>query len=294
MKVVVPVFAIVAIFFCSCEKTISFTPASESAKLVVEATIENNQYPIVYLTTSLDLFSRISFEKLEQAFVHDADITISNDNASQRLKEYSYEISGHSFSYYTVDSLQPNGLFKGELGKAYSLKIISNGVEYTSTTTIPWLAKKVSSLYYETNVDKKDSTKVSLFGRFDDPPGLGNYIRYFTKTNGEPFYPGLNSVFDDQVIDGKTYSIQIPKGVDRNADIDFDTYGFFHKGDTVTVKFCNIDKATFDFWRTMEYSYSSIGNPFSSPTKVIGNISNGALGYFGGYAVQYSGIVIPE
>ncbi len=44
----------------------------------------------------------------------------------------------------------------------------------------------------------------------------------------------------------------------------------------------------------MEYSYQSIGNPFSSPTKVRGNISNGALGYFGGYAVQYIGITIPD
>jgi hypothetical protein len=43
----------------------------------------------------------------------------------------------------------------------------------------------------------------------------------------------------------------------------------------------------------MEFNYSSIGNPFSSPTKVLGNIKGGALGYFGGYAVQYSTIVIP-
>jgi hypothetical protein len=43
----------------------------------------------------------------------------------------------------------------------------------------------------------------------------------------------------------------------------------------------------------MEYSYSSIGNPFSSPTKVLGNI-NGALGYFGGYAAQYETIIVPQ
>ena len=44
----------------------------------------------------------------------------------------------------------------------------------------------------------------------------------------------------------------------------------------------------------MEYSYQSIGNPFSSPTKVLGNISNNALGYFGGYAAQYDTIIIPK
>jgi hypothetical protein len=60
------------------------------------------------------------------------------------------------------------------------------------------------------------------------------------------------------------------------------------------VKFANIDKATFDFWRTMEYNYQSIGSPFSSPTEVLGNVSNGALGYFGGYAVQYISLKVPE
>jgi hypothetical protein len=44
----------------------------------------------------------------------------------------------------------------------------------------------------------------------------------------------------------------------------------------------------------MEYSYSSIGNPFSSPTKVLGNISGGALGYFGAYAADYKTITIPK
>jgi hypothetical protein len=62
----------------------------------------------------------------------------------------------------------------------------------------------------------------------------------------------------------------------------------------VVVKYCNIDKATFDFWRTMEYSYANIGNPFASPNKVLSNIQGGGLGYFGGYAAQYKSINIPK
>ena len=55
-----------------------------------------------------------------------------------------------------------------------------------------------------------------------------------------------------------------------------------------------INKETYDFWRTMEFSYANIGNPFGSPTKVLSNISNGALGYFGGYAPQFRTIIIPR
>jgi Domain of unknown function (DUF4249) len=104
----------------------------------------------------------------------------------------------------------------------------------------------------------------------------------------------LNSVFDDQIVDGTTYDINVDKGVNRNGDISRDTYAFFDRGDTVNAKLCNIDKATYDFWRTMEYNYQSIGNPFSSPTTVLGNISNNALGYFGGYAAQYKTLIIPK
>lgn len=100
-------------------------------------------------------------------------------------------------------------------------------------------------------------------------------------------------MFDDQIIDGTTYEVEVEKGVNRNGEIDFENYSFFNRGDTVTLKFTNIDKATYDFWRTMEFSYASIGNPFSSPTKVLGNVK-GALGYFGGYAVQYKVIIIPK
>ncbi len=66
------------------------------------------------------------------------------------------------------------------------------------------------------------------------------------------------------------------------------------KGDTVTLKLSNINKTTYDFWRTMEYTYASVGNPFASPVKVLSNISNNALGYFGGYASQYRTIIIPR
>jgi hypothetical protein len=134
--------------------------------------------------------------------------------------------------------------------------------------------------------------KVDVMVRATDKPGFGDYIRYFTKTNRDPFLPGFTSVYDDLVIDGTTYEVELEPGFDRNEG--WDQEHDFERGDTVTLKLSNIDKATFDFWRTMEYSYSSIGNPFASPVKVIGNISNGALGYFGGYASQYRTIIIPR
>ena len=73
--------------------------------------------------------------------------------------------------------------------------------------------------------------------------------------------------------------VQVDQGINRNDPPKFEDYGFFNRGDTITVKYCNIDKPTYDFWRTLEYSYQSIGNPFSSPTSVLGNVK-GALAHF--------------
>ena len=114
--------------------------------------------------------------------------------------------------------------------------------------------------------------------------------RYFTKKNSLPFFAGINSVFDDQIIDGTTFSSQIPQGIDRNNDPNGNDI-YFKKGDTITLKWCNITRPVYNFWNTWEFAQQSIGNPFSQPNKVIGNINNGALGAFCGYAAWYKTII---
>lgn len=283
-----------ALFLFGCEKNIDFNLKSSANKLVVEATIENRQAPVVILTKSVGFFSKISPDILSQSFVHGADVFISNGTLTHKLKEYSRTVSqGISFYFYTVDSSNLATAFVGELNHAYSLRIVSEGKEYTSATTIPNVTKRIDSLWWKQAPATTDTSKVIVIVKATDPPGFGDYVRYFTKRNSEPFYPGLNSVFDDLFIDGTTYELQVDPGVDRNVDRN-DSNRFFKRGDTVTLKLSNIDKATYDFWRTMEYSYASVGNPFSTPVKVLSNISGDALGYFGGYASQYRSIIIPH
>lgn len=282
-----------AFLLVSCEKKVEFKLDETEPRLVVEATIENENPPIVLLTRSVGYFSRIDPAILANSFVHDAEVYISNGNQTHRLREYSRSVGTNSIFYYSIDSTDLVTAFNGELNTDYSLKIISGSETYTAVTRIPGITRIIDSLYWKQATGSNPPEKVSLMVRATDPPGFGDYTRYFTRQNNQPFYPGINSVSDDQVIDGTTYDIQVERGVDRNQDLD-EGYSYFEKGDTVTLKLSNIDKATYDFWRTMEFTYISVGNPFSSPTKVISNISNGALGYFGGYASQYKTIIIPQ
>ena len=293
-------FGLIILLFIisSCEKTIQLNVNNQPAKLVVDASIENNNTPVVALSSSLNYFSSITKQELSGSFVHNAVVTISYGTTTSTLKEYSYtDTSGYTFYYYSVDSTNPSSIIIGEFGKQYNLNVTTaDGLKYSASTTIPLLSKKCDSLWWQKAPLADDTTLCTMFGKFADPPGLGNYIRYFTKTNSERFLPGLNSVFDDQVVDGKTYSVQFDMGWDKNSTekVSSDNYGLARRGDTVTLKFCNIDKASYTFWNTWEFSYQSYGNPFSSPVKVIGNITNGALGAFSGYAAQYQTIIIPK
>ncbi len=287
-------FLFLLIVLTGCERDISITPNISAPKLVVDAEIENNRPPFILLSKSLNFFSSIDSAELANSFVHNAVVTIQEGNTVYSMKEFEVRgTNGNRVFYYSNDPLSSQQLL-GQLGKKYKLTITVDGQTYNSETEIPLLTKTLDSLWWKKAPNNEDSTKVVMMGRVTDPPGLGNYIRYFTSVNRQPFLPGGNSVFDDNIIDGKTYEIQIDKGVNRNEEIDFEEYGFFKKGDTATVKLCNISKPTYDFWRTWEFNFQSIGNPFSSPGKVIGNISNGALGAFSGYAAQYRSLIIPK
>jgi hypothetical protein len=286
---------LVSLFFSSCEKDITIKLDPTSTDLVVDASIENDKYPMVVLSTSLAYFSQLSTSALSASYVHGATVTMNNGNITGQLREDSTkdDSTGLVTYYYTFSPTYSGPKFKGAFNTVYNLEIQVGNKTYTSSTTIPSLAKYIDSLWWVNAPSAADSALANLKARVVDPPGYGNYTRYYTSVNGGTFYPGLTSVFDDQITDGTTYTVTVDKGVNRNFPIDVNDYSFFNKGDSVVVKLADIDKATYDFWRTMEYNYQSVGNPFSTPTVVISNISNGALGYFGGYAAQYKGLLIP-
>lgn len=274
----------------SCEKNIDFTLDTSQPTLVVDAQIENELSPTVVLTKSVEYFSQINPQIFESSFIHDADVYISNGILTHKLKEYSIPLfPGVNTYYYGIDSAQLGTAFTGELNTTYTLRVVADGKEYLSTTKIPGLDWIPDSVYFKRPNTDLDTARRNMFVTATDPIGLGNFIRYFTKKNSGPYLPGRNSVFSDEIIEGTTYTTQVDPGIDRN---NLNQEFTFEVGDTVTLKFCNIDKATFTFWNTWEFSLQSIGNPFAQPNKVIGNISNGALGAFCGYAALYKKTIL--
>ena len=64
-------------------------------------------------------------------------------------------------------------------------------------------------------------------------------------------------------------------------------------GDTVTVKWANIDSRTYDFYNTLENDGG--GSPFSSPLRIKSNVTgDSAIGVWAGYGARYYTLVIPH
>ena len=131
-------FSLFVLLLSSCERDVNFDLDETAPKLVVEASIENGQAPLVYLSNSVGFFSRIDPATLSANFVRNAQVFVSNGTRTHQLKEYSIPVpGGFNFYYYSSDPASPSTIFNGELGKSYTLRILADGKEYTASTNIP-------------------------------------------------------------------------------------------------------------------------------------------------------------
>jgi hypothetical protein len=92
---------------------------------------------------------------------------------------------------------------------------------------------------------------------------------------------GELNLYSDELFDGKAIGL-----VQQSAVV--------HEDDAIIIEFQSIDKATYDYFSTLE-SISGIEIIQSaSPANPISNFSNGALGYFSAYSFDRKTINIKD
>ena len=134
---------------------------------------------------------------------------------------------------------------------------------------------------------------MQLFANYTDPDTLGNYVQYYTKRNSEQYYQ--SGLYSDALVNGETVkNIDLFAGYDDSLNANGDSLSYFYPGDTVTLKWCEIDKGVYDFWSSYIYANNSLGNPFASPINLQTNLTNGALGVWEGYGSAYTTVVVPH
>lgn len=308
--------SVVCLLFTACETDITLELPVAESKIVVEGFIENDQPPFVSLTRTIPFYGEIDLGALDNYFVNDATVIVSDGDVSVTLTEYCLEdlpealkplladvlgitvdsITGeyaYNACLYTVpDILSGTPAFVGAVGKTYSLLIIAGEDTLTASTRIPELVA-IDSMYYRpaSEVDPANDSLVRCYGMLSDPAAPGNYYRMFTSRNNDGYQPDISSVTDDLFFNGQTFEFPIPRVIEPGENYDPDTYGYYWKGDTVGLRWTTIDYASFDFWRTLESDYGSDG-PFTSVTIAATNI-RGGLGIWCGYGALYYELIVP-
>lgn len=321
-------FVVLIFALPSCTKEVDIDIPESAKQIVVEGSIELNTPPVILLTQSQKFFDNININNLGAYFVRGAQVTVKASDGTQAiLNEYCLQnlplsdqekqvvLTAFGFSlndstpitdicFYSVADIATyfsSGTcsFMGKEKTKYELEIIAppftpgeDSIRVSSTTTIP-ASVGLDSLgtKQHPNPAYRDSM-MAVYAYFTVPDTFGNAIRYWTKRNSQPFYkPESGSVYDDKLFVGLSVGLPLDRGRPSGEDFNINTGPYFWKGDTVTVKWSNIDNATYQFFYTLENDGGD--SPFSSPIKIKSNIKNG-LGVWAGYASNYYTITVPK
>ncbi|NBC09027.1 MAG: DUF4249 family protein [Bacteroidetes bacterium] len=294
----------------SCEKPFVPDNAELEPQLVVEGYIEAGERarpPYLLLTRSVPFFTEFNAEDFNANFVSGAEIRVSDGEDTVALQEVCLdELDAQqkqlaaAFLGLPLDSIGFNICLYtdltfsmlGEEGKTYELWIEAEGQEVYAATSIPPHVPVNEFDFREVPGEPVD-TLARLIGLISDPGGEANFYRYQMGINGGPIVSPAASVVDDRLFDGQTFEFPLfrpePRG---NPDLDIETFGLYTVGDTVEVKWINIDKAQYDFWNTLEFNTANQG-PFSSYTLVESNVVGG-LGLWGGLSASYYNLVVEK
>ncbi len=290
--IIFPLFAFFALIalLTGCEKNVTVAVPNGDEEVVVEGYIETGKNPQVILSRTLPFFGEVNTSNVLQNLIPGATVIVNNGTVNDTLLSF----SGYYFSTSMI----------GEIGKTYTLTVYVNGKTITSVTTIP-VPVKLDSVWW-----KADGQRDSLgfaWGHLTDPDTTGNCYRWFAqRINRYIFGPDSGhvkdstfiapiggSVFEDKFINGRSFDISFPRGSfsfsSKEDDVNDEKF-FFKRGDTIVVKFCALDRAHFQFWRSEETQVGNNGNPFGSPAPVTSNIVGG-LGIWGGYSPSFDTII---
>lgn len=256
----------------SCEKIVSIDLNNAAPQLVIEGVVTDQSGPYaVTLSKTGDYFTpSLTFPPVAHALVVISDNTGNVDT----LRE---DTSGT----YVSSSL------KGVPGRTYALKVIADGKEYDAESAMPQKVM-IDSLYAVPFREFDGDRGYYVYVDFRDPPSPGNYYRLdaFTATLPSDSITGRQFLlYSDKLTNGNEANYRIR--VSRNA-----RYGNNLLGDTLTVRLLTIDKATYDYFNTLNDVLQSDRSPTSlSPANPNTNLDNGALGYFAAYTVDTRTIV---
>ena len=161
-------------------------------------------------------------------------------------------------------------LLQGFIGHTYQLSVLSNGKQYTASSTMPEKVNLDSVSFYSTNIFGTKSS--SAIANFQDPAGIANYYTFTEYVNGQAISQAFN--FSDRLSDGKYIRRQL-----------FNDSSYINPGDQVSIEMHCVDNQVWQYFNTLGQARGNNSQAIT-PANPLTNISNNALGYFSAQTVQ--------
>jgi len=294
-RIIKKLFSIVSLFlmliFYSCEKEITLDLPAVEKRIVIQGSIEQDQYPLVIVSMNSAYFSTVDSVALLNMIVKDAKVYVSCDTTTDTLSMTMIPY----FPFFAYTGIR----IKGEVGKMYNLTVITGGKTFSATTIIT-PPDYLDTVYFKPTepikVNSSGDTLGYLWSRYSGDQTNVKYYRGYAQRihQDDRFIPLLGSMFDGQFLTGQTISFYMSRGVENwygeFTNEDREELGYFKVGDTVVLKICTMDKVHYDFWKAVEKDLFSGGSPFGTPATIPTNISGGAIGIWGGFGSTYDTI----
>ena len=283
-------FICMGILLSSCTEMIEVQTNDTDPVLVVYGSVTTEtSYQTIELSRSAPYFK--SDSNLQ---ISDAKVTIESTDGKQvwKLKE----LARKKGVYQTERKVA------GIVGLTYNLRIAydfnNDGADemYNASTTIKEPFRIDSLQINSMRVLGRHYYTINLFAQ--EPLGPDYYVSRFY-ING-----GLATVmitwlmaFDDKLIDGKYLNgLLVYTFSDQNNQGEYDPNKvlFVQSGDTVAVEIDRVEKGYYDFITQCKSSVNG-ENPFfgGPPSNIVTNLTNGAVGYFAGYAPSRKSVIVP-
>lgn len=280
------ILILLALALSSCEKEIEIDMPAYTPSLVVEGFIVNDMAPVILLTKNIEYTARAGRNLYSSSFIHDAFVTIEYNGIVDTLKEITQEDPATGMKTYLYSSAKTVGV----IGETYVLNIRHAGKIYSASAKIP-VPVAIQDMWFEKHPKETNDSLKTVWIKINDPLET-NYYRYITEVNGGHSVQAEMSTVNDNAFNGKEYVKAIDSGLkNEEQDMHGGVSGYFRVGDTITVKWANVEKSYYDTWTSIDFKRSQNQNPFMNPTRIVGNI-DGCLGYWSGMGVNAKSIIL--
>ena len=281
MRNLLMMLMIMAALLCSCDEVPSH--ADVESMLVVEGWIETDGFPVVIVTRSMPVNDDYRDpDELNDYLVRWARVAVTDGTDTVVL-------TGKYDDGYFPPYIYTTTRMRGRSGGYYTVLVEYGDMRASATTTIP---AGVPPCSFRVEPSNDADTLFQVIARFEDFPQEKNYYQFFTRVgsdNKQYLASYLGSV-DDAVL-GAFTELPIYRGHHFTAQ---EYTPYYRMGDTLSVKFAQVDEASYRFWDNYTKNLSLSGNMFlSSDTHLFSNM-NGGTGFWYGMAAVTDFIVIGD